>query len=210
MNSNLFIIAKSGWKYIAYAIASTISFSFLDLELLTFVSVVWTLFLLYHFRNTEREVIDTAAGVVVSPVDGVVKSLEESDEEEYGKKIEIESSCFNVAVLRTPIVSVVESCFVVRGTRLGVKSKLALNLNEYAEIVFKDKDDRSVKVIHRLKQGFAPISLDIIEKQKILKGGRYGFAQNSTTTLYLPKNSSFKVQVGQELLAATTPLAEIS
>ena len=210
MNSDLFIITKSGWKYIACSIGVTIVFSLLDLELLTFISMAWTLFLLYHFRNPEREVTYTAAEVVVSPVDGVVKSIEEIDADEYTKKIEIESSCFNAAVLRAPIVSVVESCLVVRGTRLGVKSKLALNLNEYTEIIFKDKDDRSVKVLHRLKEGFAPISLNIIEKQKILKGGRYGFAQNSTTTLYLPKSSSFKVQVGQELLAAITPLAEIS
>jgi len=210
MNSNLFIIAKSGWHYIAYTLAAFIVFELLDLEFLALLSLIAMLFSLFLFRNPEREAVLLENDMIFSPVDGIVTSIEELNDPSYAYKIEICSSCFNVAVLRAPMTSEVVAVKIVRGSRVGIKSKLFSLLNEYAEIVFQDKNENSIKVVHRLKQGFAPISLDIIKQQKLLQGGRYGLAQNGITTLYFQKNFTTKLQVGQEVLAAVTSLGEIN
>ncbi len=210
MKNNLLPIAKEGWSYIAYAFAAFIIFAILDLELLELVAFAAMFAFAFAFRNPERVLPAFEKGSVVSPVDGVVVAIDELQESPYAYKVEIESSYMNVAVLRAPLTSEVKSFKVVRGTRLPKLNQLSHILNENAEVVFEDNNANSLKIIHRAKQSFDSIKLDMFTTQKFTQGSRYGTALNCTTILYLPHNFRLNINVGTELKASETLIGYFS
>jgi phosphatidylserine decarboxylase len=210
MRNNLFIIAKSGWRYIGYALGAFLLFSILDLEFFAFLSFVSAVFFVYVFRNPERQMPFYQQNSFVAPTDGVVTSIEELQESEYAYKIDVESSYFDVGVLRVPMSAQVASVEIVRGSRVSKNSKLFALLNEYAEILFVDDANNSVKVIHRQKQSFAPIEIELIKEQKLMQSARYGLMINGVTSIYLKSNFRLNVSVGQELRGSETLIGYFS
>jgi len=166
MRNNLFIIAKSGWKYIAYAVAASIVFSILDMDLLAFFAFLAAISFVYLFRNPERVMPFYQQKSLVSPCDGVVTAIEQLEGSDYAYRLDIESSYFDVGVLRVPMHAKVEEIVIVKGARVAKNSKLFPLLNEYAAITFCDDSDNSVKVLHRLKQSLAPLNLNVGQELK--------------------------------------------
>lgn len=202
MKTNLLPIAKEGWNYIFSAILAFVIFNFLDFAFLEFLSFLIIIFLIFVFRNPERENKIFQESSVCSPVDGIVSSIEEIDDGEYGYKIDIDSNYFNVSLLRVPLTSSITSLEVYRGSRVSSMSNLSKLLNENAEITFTDKNSNSVKVLHRLNKSFKSIDIDTKVAQDLYKGSRYGLMLNGTTTMFLPKNFRFNVSVGSDLIAS--------
>ncbi len=210
MRSNLFPIAKEAWKYIAYSALAFVIFSILDIDLLQIVSFFLILFFIAVYRNPERETPMFQDNSVVSPVDGIVISIEELHSKEYAYKIEIESNYLNVAVLRAPLTSSIENIDMKKGAKLSTSNSLFKKLNEYCEIVFKDKNSNTVKVVHRLKQSFDNINVNTSPSQNILQGSRYGVMLNGVTTVYLPQNFRLNVNIGNELKASQSLIGYFS
>ncbi len=210
MRNNLFPIAKEGWSYIGYSFLAFVVFSIFDLDFLEFISFIATLFFLYIYRNPERVVPFMQEGSVVSPVDGVVLSIEEVNDEEYAYKVEIDSSYLNVSVLRVPFSSNILVSKLQRGARLCKFNKLSNKINENAELVFEADESHKLKLTHMLKQSFTKININPVEQQKVLQGERYGVMVNGVTTLYLPKNFRLNVNVGNELEASQTLIGYFS
>ena len=202
MRTNLLPIAKEGLNYIVYAIGFFILFSFLDLGFLQFFTFVVIIFFMFVFRNPEREIPSFQDASVVSPADGVISSIEELKEEEYSYKLEIDSSFFNVALLRVPLVSTLESIEVLRGARISKLNALHVDINENATLIFKDSNENTIKVTHKLKQSFKSLDINIIKSQHLNQGTRYGVMVNGITTIYLPKNFRLNVSVGAEVNAS--------
>ncbi len=201
MKNNLFIVSKNGYKYIGYALFAALVFLVLDLEFLSLFAFVSALFFVYSFRNPERELAFLDDKAVTSPVDGVVKSIDELESDEYAYKVVIESDYRNVGVLRVPLSGHLESVKIARGARTSKKSKLFHDLNERAELLFADTHNNKIKVLHRLKQSFTPVAIEIFSKETLHKGTRYGFATNSVTELYLPKNFRLDIKPNNEVQA---------
>jgi phosphatidylserine decarboxylase len=202
MKSNLFPIAKEGWNWVVGAVITFLVALFLDFDFLEFLSFLATLFFLFVFRNPEREYLLYQEESVVASVDGTVASIEEIAE---GYKVVIEGSYFNVSLLRAPFSATLEDITIKRGARLSSLSPLSQDLNEQAELLFSDKKSlNKIKIVHMLKQSFAPIAIDVAENQSMTQGSRYGLMVNGTTTLYLPTNFRLNVSVGSELVASET------
>lgn len=210
MKNNLFPIVKEGWKYIGFSLLAYIVFSILDIDLLQIVSFILILFFIAVFRNPERQTPIFQENSVLSPVDGVITSIEELDNEEYAYKIEIDSNYLNVAVLRAPLTSSIENIDLKKGARLSCSDTLFEKLNEYSEIIFKDKNANTVKVIHRLKQSFDNINISASVSQHILQGSRYGVMVNGVTTICLPRNFRLNVNLGNDLKACETLIGYFS
>ncbi|MEN4054108.1 MULTISPECIES: phosphatidylserine decarboxylase [Sulfurimonas] len=210
MRNNLFIIAKSGWRYIGYAASAFLLFSIIDLEFFAFLSFVVMLIFVYVYRNPERQMPFYQQNSFIAPADGVVTAIEELEDSEYAYKIEIESSYFDVGVLRVPMNAQVASINIVRGSRVGKNSKLFSLLNEYAELLFVDNENNSVNIVHREKQGFAPIDIDLVKGQELMQGARYGVMVNGVTSIYLKSNFRLNISVGQELRASETLIGYFS
>lgn len=202
MKNNLFIVSKSGYKYIIYALFAAVIFGILDLELFSLLSFLSALFFVYSFRNPEREVAFLDDKAVISPVDGVVKAIDEIKDEEYAYRVVVESTYMNVGVLRVPVSGHLETVKILRGARTSKISKLFYDLNETAELVFIDAHNNKVKVVHRLKQSFTPINIEISTNDTLRKGSRYGYAINSMSELYLPKNFRLNIKPNNEIQAS--------
>ncbi len=210
MRNNLFIIAKSGWSYIGYTALAFVIFSILDLDLLAFASFLLTVFFIYVFRNPEKEMPFFQPNSVVAPADGVVTTIQELEDSEYAYKIDIESSYFNIGVLRFPMDARVETVTVVKGSRVAKNSKLFALLNEYAELVFVDNAENRVKVLHRLKKSFSSIDIDLVQNQELMQRTRYGTIVNGVTSIYLKSNFRVNISVGQQTSASETLIGYFS
>lgn len=204
MKTNLLPIAKEGLRYICCAICFFVVFGLLDLDFLQFFAFIATIFFIFVFRNPEREISNFQDSSVVAPCDGVISSIEELKDDEYAYKVEIDGSFFNVSLLRVPLVSTLEKVEVLRGARVSKFNALHVEINENATLVFKDKDENTLKVTHRLKQSFKPLDIEMIPSQQLNQGARYGVMVNGITTLYLPKNFRLNVSVGAEVNASQT------
>ncbi|MBA1432839.1 MAG: phosphatidylserine decarboxylase [Epsilonproteobacteria bacterium] len=204
MRNNLFIIAKSGWSTIGYALLAFVIFSLLDLDLFAFLAFIAVVAFIYVFRNPERVMPFYQSNSLVVPCDGVATAIEQLEESDYAYRVDIESSYLNVGVLRLPMQAKLTSVKLVRGSRLAKDTKLFTLLNEYAKLVFTDDANNSIKVVHRLKQSFTPLTIDIIKGETLMQSARYGFMINGVTSLYVPNNFRLNLQVGQEVLASET------
>src|SRR3990167_8564470 len=206
MKSNLLPIAREGWNYLIGSIVLLLIFKFLNFEFLQFLAFLAMMFFVYVFRNPERQNMLYQENSIVSPVDGTVVSIEElHDEENSGYKVEIEGTYLNASLLRVPFTSSLEHIEIQRGARLSATSPLSKNINENAELIFADKrSSNKIKIIHKLKQSFETIDIDIIKAQDLLQGTRYGLMINGITTIYLPTNFRLNVGLGSELIASET------
>lgn len=90
MKNNLLPIAKEGWTYIAGVVSLFIISAFFDLSFLQFFAFLAIIFFTFVFRNPERQQPYYQENSVVSPVDGVVTSIEELKNNGYAYKIEID------------------------------------------------------------------------------------------------------------------------
>jgi phosphatidylserine decarboxylase len=203
MKSNLLPIAKEGWSYLAGSVLLFIIFMMVDLDFLQFLAFLATIFFIFIFRNPERESMLYQENSVVSPVDGVVVSIEELDANGYSYKIGIDSSYLNVALLRAPFTSFIESIELRKGARLSSFKALSKDINENVKLIFSDtKSSNKIKVVHRLKQSIKGIDIDITEGQNLLQGSRYGVVINGVTELFLPNNFRLNIDIGNELIAS--------
>lgn len=210
MNKNLLPVAKEGVVYVAFTAISVLVLVALDLEFLAFIATIITIAFIYSFRNPERSLPEFSDLSVLSVSDGVVKSIDELNEGEYAYKIEVESNFLDVGVLRTPFNASLVKAVHQNGTKVSKKSELFLDLNEILELVFEDSNQNKIKVIHRVKQSFAPLYLDAIELQKLRQTSRYGMMLNGVTTLYFPSNFRVNVSVGNELKASESLMGYFS
>lgn len=200
MKTNLLPLAKEGINYFFISLGLFLLFFILDFDFLAFVTFLVTLYIGYAFRNPERELSVFESGSLVSPVDGVVESITELENDEYAYMVEIQSSCTDVGVLRVPANAKVSQVSKRNGTRVS-KSYSSLNEN---------KEDNSFKVVHRLKQSFASLFIELTEAQDVLQTARYGMMLNGATTIYLPQNFRINVSVGSELKASESLMGYFS
>ncbi len=204
MKNNLYPVSKEGFKYIGASVALFVFFTFIDIAFLEFLSFVAILFFIYVFRNPERMVPSYEPQSVTSPVDGMVVSIDEIEDAEYKYAITIESSYFDVALLRAPLSGNIEVLEEQKGSKLPLQDSLAHKLNTKVSLVFTNNVDNNVKVTHILKRSLDGISLNTPQSKNLLQGARYGLMVDGMTTLYLPENFRINIDVGMQILASDT------
>ena len=210
MRANLLPVAQEGWKYIASTFAFLILFFLLDLDLLSFLTSLLLLTFIYSFRNPERQLPMFEKLSVVSPCDGVVKAIVELENSEYAYRVDIESSNLDVGILRTPLNARLESIIKYNGSRVPKNSKLFNSINENVELLFIDENHNKLKIVHTLKQSYAPLFIDIIKDQNLQQTARYGLMLNGVTSIYLPNNFRLNVNVDNELKASESLMGYFS
>lgn len=204
MKNNLFPIAQEGWVYIAYTLAALVIFAILGLEILSILALFLSAFLLFLFRNPERELPRFELNSVVSPVDGEIVAIEELEDSDYRYKIVIKSNYLDVSILRSPIQAKIKSFFYTHGSRLGVNSSLAQSLNENVNMTFEDANKNSLKVVHLAKESFCGIKLEDMKEKSLMQSARYGVMVNGMTYIYLPQNFRLDVTAGSTLTASNS------
>lgn len=209
-NNNLFVVYKDAWKYIGTSLGASIILYVFSLNTLAFISLLLAGMFMFIFRNPERLFPVFESSSLVSPVDGIVLSIEEIDNSEFAYRLKIDSSIFDVGILRAPMSANVESIHYTKGTKVATKSTLHSDLNETVCLTFVNNNADRVKVIHRLKESFIPLFIDIKVSEEVHQTTRYGFINNTITTLYIPNNFRLNVSEGSDLKASESLLGYFS
>ena len=188
----------------AYSFAIFTALTIFHFYLLALTAFSFIVVFAYIYRNPERELNIFEKNSVLSPVDGLVVSIEEIEDAKYIYKVEIDNAYFDIATLRTPFDSTLSRLRVGHGARLSTANSLGKKINENVELVFSDGQSRGMKVKHILKQSLAPFSVYAKEGQKLGQASRYGDMPSGITEMYLPRNFRLSVNVGDKLEASQT------
>jgi len=198
------IIAKEGWKYISTFLLITVLSFIAGLYLIAFIALLLTLFNLYLFRNPEREPIAICDGVITSPIDGVISSIE-SEENFY--KIKIIHHFFRDShILRAPLGMKIEDIKRRRGLFLDIEDKKANRLNETLEIF---ADTKFGKIVMKLIPSQLSREINFFDREEFIAGGRFGLLMDGALELYLPKIIEIQTEVGEKLIARNSIIAKI-
>ena len=182
---------KTGLRIVTSLILISAVFWFLKPEV-SAVLLLFVIFLIYFYRDPEREIGDG----IVSPADGRV--IEVSD-----RKIEIFMGIFDCHVNRSPCDGVVERIEYLRGKFFPAFLKKSTE-NERNRIWIKSVD--GVFLIEQIAGVFARrIVCYLREGERVKRGQRIGMIVfGSRVTLEVPTGYRFVVKKGDKVRAGQT------
>lgn len=203
-------LAIEGYPYIAFFAAITLIVVISGGIWIALLSLLLTIFMAYFFRDPERA-IPEGDNIFVSPADGKIILIQNVREEQYLKDEAVEISIFmsplNVHVNRAPCDGVVESVVHNRGKFLSAFKPEASLQNENIAMLLNTSNGR---ILVRQVAGF--IARRAVCRAKagdtLKKGQRYGIIKfSSRLDIYLPKNVSLDIKLGDKVKAGETILA---
>lgn len=197
VQNDTFILSKRGWLLATVSAALFLFFTMTGLHLFQFITGAVLLAILAIFRNPERNSLENEQGAIISSVDGVILSIEETlIDEKKMTKVTVLNSLWDVSMLRAPFDGVVEGYKIRRGVSLPLYSPLADTLNEKAIISFRSHKGDELYIEHMSEQSCFPIGIELEKSQKLKEGMRYGFLAKGRSAMYLPEGSRVAVNVG--------------
>ena len=209
-------IHPAGYPFIAIFVVVTLFLSFAS-DFLGFTGVVLTFWCVYFFRNPDRVVPDRP-GLIVSPADGMVQKITDTEppaELELGEgefiRISIFMNVFNVHVNRMPTAGKVSKLHYIPGLFLNTSLDKASEDNERQLITLDTKDGPRIGVVQVAGLLARRILCQAEEAQEVKRGERFGLIRfGSRLDVYLPKNVEVLATEGQCAVAGETVLAQFT
>ena len=208
-------IAKEGIPFILSSGLVTFLFIAVDMPLPASLFILITLFIIYFFRDPEREA-HTRATTVLSPADGTVVEIkkigaENSPTNEKAIKVGIFMSIFSVHVNRIPVPGTIEKIMYFPGKFLSADlDKASLN-NERNMVIMKDNAGRTIAFVQVAGLIARRIVCYLEEGQAVKTGERFGLIRfGSRVDIYLPENSELFVRNGSIVRAGKTFIGNLS
>ncbi|MEK7267111.1 MAG: phosphatidylserine decarboxylase family protein, partial [Nitrospirota bacterium] len=201
-----------GYPYIIIFAATTIVALLLGGKWMVIVPFVITVFMVYFFRDPERE-IPEGEGLFVSPADGKIILIKDVFEKEHlkadVKEISIFMSPFNVHVNRTPCDGKIKNIQHNKGKFMAAYKDQASFKNENIEMTLETKyGDILVRQVAGYVARRAVCRANTGDSLK--RGERYGIIKfSSRLDVYLPKNTEIKVKLGDRVKAGETVIGVI-
>lgn len=201
------IVAREGWGYILFFLvlaALAIYFGYTGAAVGMFMI---NLFIAFFFRNPERHPVDDDRAVL-SPADGRVLSIESVNEERHlngeAVKVSIFLSLFNVHINRAPIKASVDwtlcqgysflPAYKTEAADTNVRNYLALTSSYGRLMVVQITGLVARRLVCWVKAG-----------DELTAGARFGLIKfGSCTEIYLPKDTSVLIEVGQRVRGGET------
>ncbi|PHM16909.1 MAG: hypothetical protein CJD30_09095 [Sulfuricurvum sp. PD_MW2] len=211
IQNDTFILSNRGWLLSGVLGALFLFFTMTGLHLFQFVFGGLLLAVLMIFRNPERNTNEAEEDAVISSVDGIVLSIEESVvDEQKMSKITIMNSLWDVSMLRAPFDSEVEGFKIRRGASLPLYNPLSDTLNEKAVISFRSKKGDEIYIEHLSEQNCFPIGIELEKSQKFKEGARYGFLGKGRSIIYLPSTARVSVNAGASVRAGESVIGYLN
>lgn len=193
-----FPIRKESFPYVIFlAILAAVLYYFLPV--ISVIPVVLLLFVIYFFRDPERD-INLDENILVSPADGTVMEVSELIENDFiggrAKKVSIFLSLFNVHVNRSPIDGKVTYSNYREGKYLPAFKSHASDLNERNSIGIENS--RTRVLVHQIT-GLVARRIVCWSKigDSLKKGERFGLIKfGSCTELIVPYEVEINVKKG--------------
>lgn len=202
VQNDTFILSSRGWLLSAVLGSLTLFFTMTGLHLFQFIFGALLLAVLMIFRNPERNTAVSELDAVISSVDGIVLSIEETVvDDQKMSKVTIMNSLWDVSMLRAPFDCEVEGFKIRHGASLPLYNPLSDTLNEKAVISFRSKKGDEVFIEHLSEQSCFPIGIELEKSQKFKEGSRYGFLAKGRSVIYLPAHTRVSVNAGASVRA---------
>lgn len=209
IQNDTFILSKRGWLPSMLVAAFFLFFIVTNLHLFQFVSGALLIALLIIYRNPERTTTINEANAILSCVDGVVLSIEDTlIDENMMKKVTVLNGLWDVSMLRAPFDGIVEGYQIRHGVSLPLYSPLSDTLNEKAVLSFRSLGGDEIFIEHMSDQSCFSIAIEAENEQKMKEGCRYGFLAKGRTILYLPHNVTITVHPGSNVRAGESVIGQ--
>ena len=204
-------IAKEGYIFILPLLGITVLIGIISLKG-TIAPAILTLFVIYFFRDPEREV-PSEAGLIISPADGRIIDIRYKVVEnlmgEESVCVSIFLSVFNVHVNRIPCDGKVTQKVYNTGKFLPAFREKASLLNEQNSLVIEHKNKKIV-----VRQIAGLIARRIIcwvkEGCQVERGQRFGLIRfGSRVDLFVPKEVELVIKKGDKVVGGKTVIGKI-
>jgi phosphatidylserine decarboxylase len=184
---------------------------------LFWLSVLFTLFCLFFFRDPERVPPDRP-GAIVAPADGRVvavstalppRELDLGDQPRW--RVSIFLSVLNVHANRVPAGGTIGRIAYRHGAFVNASLDKASEQNERNAVAIRLPDGRDIAVVQIAGLIARRILCFVHEGQTVHTGDEYGFIRfGSRTDLYLPTGVEPLVVVGQTMVGGETVIADLA
>lgn len=184
-------------------------------EPLGYAGVGLTIWCFYFFRDPDR-ITPTREGLVISPADGVVQSIGETNgppeldlADQTYTRVSVFMSVFDCHVNRMPISGEITKEVYVPGLFLNADLDKASEDNERQCLALKADNGKGFAVVQIAGLVARRIRCDVQANQKLEVGERIGMIRfGSRVDVYLPPGVEPQVIVGQKMVAGETVLAD--
>jgi phosphatidylserine decarboxylase len=182
--------------------------------LVSFVSLAMLIMVLQFFRYPDRQITGNDK-LIISPADGKVVIIEESEEKEYLKtkcmKVSIFMSPLNVHINWVPVPGMVTYLNHKEGEFFAAFKDKSAEENERTCVAIQLKDGREI-MANQVAGAMARRILNFLEiGQEVSQEQEMGFIRfGSRVDLYLPLDTEIKVKVGDKVKGSQTVIGELS
>ena len=203
--------AREGYPFIAFFAILTIVTLFFRTNWVTAVAFILTLFMLYFFRDPDRNTQHNP-NAFIAPADGRIVMIAKAKEDEVLNtemlKIGIFMSPMDVHVNRAPCNGIVRSVKHYPGKFFNASTDDASILNEHITMMLECKDHGHIvtkqiagtvarRAVCRVKPG-----------ETVRQGERYGMIKfSSRVDIFLPLDTEVKVKLDDRVTAGETIIA---
>ena len=189
------IILTQGYKYIIAIFIVAIITSLLDLEIISTILYIITIFALFIFRNPNR-VIFKNENAILSPIDGRVSAIDIVD---GNKVIYCKVSPCDTHIVRSPSDTAIEIKNKRNGLNLNPNSFKANILNEQMTFVFTNM---KLKLI----SGICNPRIEYTEDANALQGEQIAIFIDGLAVITIDNNIELDVNIGDKLTAGQSVL----
>lgn len=202
-------IAREGFPFIGIGLAITLLFLSLGLASLAILAGALTLFVLFFFRDPEREP-GAEVKAVLTPADGRVLGAWplEKGENPLGTKavkVSVFMSLFNVHVNRIPTGGRISRILYRPGAFFAANLDKASEKNEQNAITLDTPDGKQIVFVQIAGLIARRIACWVREGDEVQAGQRFGLIRfGSRLDVFLPQGSRVAVQKGQKVKAGKT------
>ena len=206
-------IHAEGYKFLViFGLITVVLYSFSDF--LGLIGLVLTIWVYYFFRDPERVIIDDD-NYLVSPADGEIIKVEETDgpkelglENKRFKKISVFMNVFDCHVNRTPCAGKINEILYKPGTFVNASLDKASEDNERNYFKIKDNQNNDVIVVQIAGLVARRIVCEANKEQEIKQGDRIGMIRFGSRADVYYENYEPLVKVGQKAISGETLLAK--
>jgi phosphatidylserine decarboxylase len=208
-------IHPAGWPFIAVFAAATAILAFIA-QPLGWIGAALTTWCVFFFRNPDR-VTPCRAGLIVSPADGIVKSIGPATpppELELGpaarNRVSVFMNVFDVHVNRIPLDGVIARLNYRPGRFFNASLDKASEHNERQGVVITTPDGTEVGLVQIAGLVARRILCRLTIGEAVRTGQRFGMIRfGSRVDVYLPPGATALVAVGQRMIAGETVIADL-
>jgi len=206
------LVAREGWPFLAGALVLAVAVTWLAGW--AWAAPLWliALFVLQFFRDPPRHAPE-GEGLVLSPADGRIVAVEETDDpwlKRRALKISVFMNVFNVHSNRAPIDGEIKGRWYNPGKFVNADLAKASTENERNALWFRSADGKDVTCVQVAGLIARRILCYVAEGAQLARGERYGFIRfGSRVDVYLPPGSRPRVAIGDKVRASSDVLAQL-